>query len=175
MKVRAKFIIDIETDFDTNEDVEALKYIIEDDLGNKGYIVYSINEIGNASVVELADTTDLSSVARKSVGVQLPPEAPNQREIKMKKEKVSSKIDLTVDEIKRLLNVKSYLPTDLVDKLNKALTKITSKKIKIKCDFCGKEDDTVHEDIDPYSIELYDDYGEHYICDECYTERRRGV
>ena len=41
----------------------------------------------------------------------------------------------------------------------------------MKCDSCGKEDDTVHKTIDPYQADVNDTEVEYILCDECYRDR----
>jgi hypothetical protein len=41
----------------------------------------------------------------------------------------------------------------------------------LKCEYCGKEDDTVRDRFDPYDYEINDIKREIVICDDCYQQR----
>ncbi|CAB4168838.1 hypothetical protein UFOVP581_3 [uncultured Caudovirales phage] len=45
----------------------------------------------------------------------------------------------------------------------------------LKCQDCGKQDDTVREDECPFASEVNDSVVEIIICPDCYSERGRDI
>ena len=43
----------------------------------------------------------------------------------------------------------------------------SKRRYRRKCEYCGSQDETVVLTEDPYNVEIYDDFTQFYLCDDC--------
>lgn len=45
----------------------------------------------------------------------------------------------------------------------------------LKCEGCGKRDETVVRDLDPYALEIHEEEVEADLCPDCFQERKDDI
>ena len=99
-------------------------------------------------------------------------------------EELEKEIMIALAEI---INFKLQMPENRASGENTACMKISNKthdfvffatrhkRNILKCEDCGKEDDTVREDICPFAWEMSDKVVKIVICQDCYNERGKDI
>ena len=74
------------------------------------------------------------------------------------------------EDIHKLVKIQEEILKEL-QKMNKKERLVEVDEEMVFCDICGKSDDSVSLDIDPYDKEINDKINHVYLCKECYQDR----